>query len=149
MTCTNANPTLSCSTFQFKSTKTDSGHIENMIKCQLKILGKFSNKSQRCTMTPSNYVVSYPIFPCSVFSSSITKTISGHFDKWTKYSSKVICSCSNNSYRCPTKYPMFCTPRPLPDHQDHESLFEIIQWSTCIHSMSTHLLTSLPCCFSS
>ena len=95
VTCENANPTSSCSTFQFKSTKTDSGHIENMIKCQLKILGKFSNKSQRCTMTPSNYVVSYPIFPCSVFSSSITKTISGHFDTWTKYSSKIFCSCPN------------------------------------------------------
>ena len=95
MSCPNQQPTWSCTTFQFKPIKTDSGHIEYMIKSQLNLLGKLPNKYQRCILRPSNYLVSYTIFSCSVFPSSITKTISGHFDKWTKYSSKIFCSCPN------------------------------------------------------
>ena len=86
----NQNPTWSWSTFQHKPVKTNSRHFKYMIKPPLKILGKFSNKSQRCTMTPSTYLVPYPIFPCSVFSCWITKTISGHFEKWIKHLLEII-----------------------------------------------------------
>ena len=41
VTCSNQNPTWSCSTLQHKTIKTDSGQFEYLINAQLKILGKF------------------------------------------------------------------------------------------------------------
>ncbi len=95
VTSSNQNPTWSCSTFQHKPIKTDSGHFEYMIKPPLKILGKFSNKFQRWTLTFPTCLSSFLIFPCSTFLFYSHKTHSGHFINLTKHQPKLVGNVSN------------------------------------------------------
>ena len=95
VTYPNQNPTWSCSTFQHKPIKTDSGHFEYMIKPPLKILGKFSNKFQRWTLTYPICLSSYLISSCSKFPFYPNKTNYGHFEFVIKPWPKILGKLSN------------------------------------------------------
>ena len=84
------------------------------------------------------------IFSCSVFPSSITKPFQAILTSVPNTHLKSFVHAQINSYRCPTEYPTFWTPRPLPDHQDHVSLIRNHTMVNLHKAMSTHLSTIFP-----